>query len=162
MKKAVVYYSMLGNTDYVANYIRKEIDADLIRIKPKKEYPSKGIKKFFYGGKSALKEETPELENYEFDADKYDLVIFGTPVWASQFVPPIRTFIKENKDKLKDKKIAIFVCESGSGAQNVIAKMKEYLNMPEFEAELVLIDPKDRKDAEKDKKIEEFCKVINK
>ena len=37
MKKAIVYYSMSGNTDYVANYISKKVDADLIKIEPKKE-----------------------------------------------------------------------------------------------------------------------------
>ena len=52
MKKvAIVYYSMSGNTDYVAKHISKNIEADLIRIVPKKEYPNSGLKKFFWGGK---------------------------------------------------------------------------------------------------------------
>ena len=58
MKKAIVYYSMSGNTDYVANYISKRIDVDLIKIEPQKEYPNKGLKKFLWGGKSAVMCET--------------------------------------------------------------------------------------------------------
>ncbi|MBR3153029.1 MAG: flavodoxin family protein, partial [Clostridia bacterium] len=65
MKKAIVYYSMSGNADYVANRISEKLDADLIRISPKKEYPNKGVMKFFWGGKSAIMGETPELEDYE-------------------------------------------------------------------------------------------------
>ena len=162
MKKAIVYYSMSGNTDYVAKYISEKIEADLIKIEPKKEYPNKGLKKFFWGGKSALMGETPELEKYEFDESKYDLVIFGSPVWASRFAPPIRTFIKENESKLKNKKIAAFTCYSGSGAEKAIEKLKEFLEINKFETELILIDPKDRKSEEKDKKIDEFCEKINK
>ena len=71
MKKAIVYYSMSGNTEYVAKYIAEKVNVDLIRIEPKKQYPNKGFRKFFWGGKSALMGETPELESYSFDESKY-------------------------------------------------------------------------------------------
>ena len=161
MKKvAIVYYSMTENTDYVAKHISENIEADLIRIVPQKEYPNSGFKKFLWGGKSAIMGETPKLEPYEFGETKYDYIIFGTPVWASSFVPPIRTFIKENKDKLNNKKIAVFVCYSGGGAEKAIEKLKNYLEIDSFEAELVLIDPKEKQIAENINKIEEFCKKI--
>ncbi len=161
MKKAIVYYSMSGNTDYVAKYISSKLGADLIRIEPKKEYPNKGIKKFLWGGKSAVMGETPELEQYQFDSEQYDCIIFGTPVWASSFTPPIRTFIKDNKEKLKGKKFAIFICYMGGGADKAIEKLKQCLEINEFDAELILIDPKDKKTDEKDKQIGEFCEKIN-
>ena len=161
MKKAIVYYSMSGNTDYVAKQISERIDADLIKIEPKKEYPNKGIKKFLWGGKSAVMGETPALEEYEFDSDKYDCIIFGTPVWASSFTPPIRTFIKENKEKINGKKIAVFICYMGGGADKAIEKLKQFLEINEFNAELVLIDPKDKNSDEKNKKIGEFCEKLN-
>ena len=161
MKKAVVYYSMLGNTDYVANLISEKCDADLIKLIPKKEYPNKGLRKYLWGGKSALMGDTPELEDYSFDSDNYDYIIFGSPVWAAQFTPPIRTFIKDNKERLKDKKIAAFACFSGSGADNALNKLKEFLEIEQFDAEITLIDPKDKKNEEKDKKIEEFCEKLN-
>ena len=161
MKKAIVYYSMSGNTEYVANYISNKIDADLIKLNPKKEYPNKGLKKFLWGGKSAVMGETPALEQYEFDSEKYDSIIFGTPVWASSFTPPLRTFIKENKEKLKGKKISVFVCYMGGGADKALEKLKRFLEINQFNAELILIDPKDNKLDEKDEKIESFCEKIN-
>ena len=140
--------------------IFEKIEADLIKIVPKRAYPDSGFRKFIWGGKSAVMGETPKLEEYEFDSTKYDYIIFGTPVWASSFVPPIRTFIKENKDKLNNKKIAVFVCYSGGGAEKAIEKLKTYLEIDNFEAELVLIDPKEKQIAENINKIEEFCKKI--
>ena len=90
---------------------------------------------------------------------KYDRIIFGTPVWASTFVPPIRTFINDNPD-VKDKKIAVFICFSGGGADKTIDKMKKYIGVEKFEAELILIDPKDKLKEDDEIKIEEFCSVL--
>jgi flavodoxin len=162
MNKVIVYYSLEGNTDYVANYIANKIGADLIRIEPKKEYPNSGFKKFLWGGKSAVMGETPELEDYVFDYEKYDYIIFGTPVWASQFTPPIRTFIKENKEKLVNKKISAFTCYSGGGAQNALEKLKQFLGINKFDAELILVDPKNKHSDEKDSQIEAFCEKLEK
>ena len=158
--KAIVYYSMSGNCEYVSNYITGKLDTDLIKITPKKEYPNSGFKKFFWGGKSAVMGETPELEPYEFNSDKYDHIIFGTPVWAGCFVPPIRTFVKENREKLKGKKVSIFVCYSGGGAEKVIEKLRKFLEIEKFEADLILIDPKDKPSDEKNKMIDEFCNKL--
>ena len=160
MKTAIVFYSMSGNTEYVANKISEKIDADIIRVVPQKAYPDSGFKKFLWGGKSAVMGEEPELEEYVFDSEKYDQIILGTPVWASTFTPPIRTFIKENKEKLKGKKIAVFVCLSGAGSQKTIEKLKQFLQIENFEAELVLIDPKEKMLEENDKKIENFCNLL--
>ena len=92
MKTAIVYYSMSGNTKMVAEIIAKELSADLIEIKPVKDYPDKGARKFIWGGMKAVMGEKPQLNPYEFNGD-YDRIIFATPVWASSFTPPIRTFI---------------------------------------------------------------------
>ncbi len=45
MKKLIVYYSMLGNTEYAANKIAEATGADVLRIAPDKAYPDKGAKK---------------------------------------------------------------------------------------------------------------------
>lgn len=163
MRTAIVYYSMSGNTKYAADKIAGRLkasgEADIIRIEPKKAYPDKGAKKFLWGGKSAVMGETPELQPYEFELDKYDRIIFGTPVWASTFAPPLRTFINENPD-VKGKKLAVFTCYSGGGADKAIAKMKKHLCVENFEAELSLIDPKDKVKAENDAKIKAFCSEL--
>ena len=100
MKTIIVYYSLEGNTEYVANVIAGKLSADVLKLVPKKAYSDKGFSKFFWGGKSAVMAETPELEPYTLDLSEYDQVVIGFPVWAGTFTPPIRTFVKENKAAL--------------------------------------------------------------
>ena len=86
MKTAIVYYSMSGNCQYAAKSIARRTGADLIRIEPEKAYPDSGFKKYFWGGKSAVMGDVPALKPYEFDADKYERVIFCFPVsWGCPY-----------------------------------------------------------------------------
>lgn len=160
MKTAIVYYSMSGNCQYAAKSVARRTGADLIRIEPEKAYPDSGFKKYFWGGKSAVMGDMPALKPYEFDADKYERVIFCFPVWAGNVTPPIRTFISENRAQLKGKKLAALVCHSGGGGEKPIAKLKAMLGVTELEAELDLIDPRDKSDSSKDRALEEFCKGL--
>ncbi len=163
MKTAIVYYSMSGNTAYVAEKVaaklRETEEVDIIKIEPEKAFPDKGFKMYFWGGKSAVMKETPALQSYEFDVEKYDRIIFGTPVWASTFAPPLRTFVEENSD-VKKKKLAMFVCYAGSGAEKTFARFKKFMDVADLEAELILLDPKDKVKTEDDVKIEEFCEKL--
>ncbi len=160
MEIAIVFYSMHGNCELVAGKVAYTIGADIIRIEPDKAYPDKGAKQFIWGGKSALMGEMPVLKPYEFDAEKYDTVIIGFPVWASNPAPPIKTFVNEHKDELKGKKIAAFACQSGNGAEKAFAKLKKQLEIDELVAELILIDPRTVTDDKNDGKIHEFCNKI--
>lgn len=162
MRTAIIYYSMSGNTDYVANKMAEKLkgsdEIDIIKIEPQKAYPDKGALKFFWGGKSAVMGEKPKLLPYSFSSGDYDRIIIGTPVWASNFAPPIRTFIFENQN-IREKKVAVFACCSGD-AVKAIDRMRKYIGIDRFEAELVLIDPKDKIKPEDDDKINSFCKNL--
>lgn len=158
MKTIVVYYSMGGNTEYAAGRIADALDADTLRIVPEKAYPDSGFKKFFWGGKSAVMAETPTLAPYDFDAAAYGRVILGFPIWASNIAPPIRSFIREND--LAGKRIAAFACESGSGAEKAFGKLKAALGIEALDAELILIDPKDRPTEENERKLADFCAAM--
>jgi flavodoxin len=155
MKTLIVYYSLEGNTEYAADKIAGICGFDTLRLVPVKKYPDSGFRKFFWGGKSAVMAETPELEPYEFDAGSYERIVFGFPVWAGNVTPPIRTFVKDNN--VKEKRIAAFACQSGSGAEKAFAKLKAAAGIEALEAELILIDPKEKPNPENDRKIEEFC-----
>lgn len=157
MKIAVIYYSLTGNCEFVANKLKDKLNADVYRITPKKKYPDRGFKKFYWGGKSALMEETPELEDYSIDLTKYDKVILGFPVWASTLAPPIRTYIMDNKERLFEKRISLFVCYGGAGAKKAIEKTKVLLNNQTIENELILTDPKVKLDQNEEKEFNNFC-----
>ena len=157
MKKIVIYYSLEGNTEYAAGLVAEKIGANTLRLVPKKAYADKGFAKFFWGGKSAVMAEKPALEPYDVKTGDYDRIIFGFPVWASNFTPPLRTFISENAEVLKDKRIAAFACQSGSGAEKAFEKLKKCIGIQELEATMVLIDPKSKPTDKNNEKIDEFC-----
>ena len=160
MKDLIVYYSLEGNTEYVVDKIKAVTGADCLCLIPKKAYHDKGFAKFFWGGKSAVMAEKPELEEYTLNLSGYDRVIFGSPVWASNFAPPIRTFIEDNKEELEEKSIFAFVCQSGSGAEKVFAKLAKTLGIDKIEKTAVFIDPKSKPNKEKDAEIEAFAEML--
>ncbi len=151
---------MSGNTEYAAKKIAEKTGAELIKIEPEKKYPDKGAMKFLWGGKSVIMGEKPKLLPYTFDADKYDTVIFGTPVWASSVSPPIKSFIAENSDKLKGKRSAAFFCFLGGGADKAKEKLLRLLGKEKLEAEIVLIDPLNKPSEEKDNRLSAFCEAL--
>lgn len=158
MNTLIVYYSLEGNTRWMANEIASRLGGRTIELIPKKAYPDKGFKKFLWGGKSATMKETPELEVYDTDLLDADLVIFATPVWAGTFAPPLRTFIGEND--LSGKRFAFAACSSSGNAAGCFAKLREVLGNPEPVAELSLKDPKAKPSDENVMKIDAFCSSV--
>ena len=152
---------MGGNTKMVAEKIADRLGADIIRIEPVKEYPSEGARKFIWGGMKAVMGAKPKLQPYDFSG-RYDRIIIGTPVWASNISPPIRSFISQNSEALKSKSIAAVICFAGGGADKALEKLKMLLGVDSLEAELILIDPKDKPSSENEEKIEAFCGKLNK
>lgn len=148
MKALVVYFSFEGNTKLVAEKISETIKGDLVELKTSKVYPKEGVGKFFWGGKSVLFGEEPELINPPIDMDQYDTVIIGTPVWAGSFAPPIKSLI--SKYHIAGKRIGIFACHGGGGATKCFDKLKKALPGNEFLGQIDFVEPK--------RKSEENCR----
>lgn len=160
MKTLIVYYSLEGNTEYAAQAIASVLGADLLRLEPVKAYPTGGFRKFFWGGKSAVMAEKPKLQPYAFQPEEYGRIIFGFPVWAGNVTPPLRTFIEENREALKGKQLAAFACQSGAGAEKAFGKMNVLLGNKTMDAELVLIDPKNKPSEENKANMRAFCDAL--
>jgi flavodoxin len=158
-KAIVVYFSLEGNSKYVADIIVKYLEADTLRLITEKDYPKGNVSKYFWGGKSVVFGEKPKLVSYSFNADEYNLIIIGTPVWAGSFAPPIKTFLGEND--LKNKKIALYACNSGGDADKCFNKLKKEIPDCEVIATLALADPKVKQLEENSKMIKEFCNRIS-
>ena len=156
MNTVIVYYSMSGNTEQTARELAARLGAETLRLEPETAYPDKGFKKFFWGGKAAVMAETPRLRPYAFDADAWDQVILGFPVWAGSPAPPLRSFLRDRGAALAGKRVAAFACQSGSGAEKAFAKLEGLLGRP-LAATLVLVDPKTRPDAVNEAKLSDFC-----
>lgn len=159
MKVAVVYFSLEGNTEYVAQEIAKQMKVDIIPLIPQKPYPTGKISKFIWGGKSILFGETPKLKAYDFNVDHYDIIVIGTPVWAGTFTPPIKTFLKENN--LSGKKVALYACHKGGGTAKCFEKLEKELSTSTLIDKLSFVEPKDSKSTSDKKLIRTFSKSLN-
>ncbi len=149
MNVLVVYYSRSGNTKKIAEKIVKKLKADIDEIKDLKN--RKGIIGFLSGGKDVVTKKLTKIE-FEKNPYKYDLVIIGTPVWASTMTPAIKTYLEKNKDIAK---AAVF-CTYGASEGRTFTDIREKIG--KVVAEMGLLT---REINECDGKLNKFLKKIN-
>ena len=125
MKTLIAFYSLSGNTRRIADAIVGAVGGEMLEIKTKKGIPNRGFAKFFWGGKQVVKKETPDLLPLEKNPNNYDLVFLGTPVWAGNFTPAVRSFMAAAK--LQNKKIALFCVHGGDDPGQTLVNLKEEL-----------------------------------
>ncbi|MCR5249711.1 MAG: flavodoxin [Lachnospiraceae bacterium] len=159
MKRLIVYFSLEGNTEYIADKLSDALGAGKLSLVPEKAYADKGFAKFFWGGKSAVMAEKPALKPYVLDDDLEEIII-GFPVWAGTITPPIRTFVSENKERMKGKRISAFACQSGSGAEKAFEKLKSLLGTDELCGTAIFIDPKEKPSEENEQRLERFIEKL--
>ncbi len=128
MKTLIVYFSRSGVTRKAAEKISANLGADLEEITEKKN--RKGIFGFLKSGMEAYTERLVTIDQPKHDASQYDLVVIGTPVWAGKMSSPVRSYIANNKDKLKS--VAFFATLGGEDAQNTLAGLGEYAGKEPF------------------------------
>jgi flavodoxin len=139
MKSLVVYYSLDGNTRFIAQCIAKELNADILELKTKKQPPSKGFLKYLVGGAGVVLKRKPELVNKKININKYDHIFMGTPVWAGGFVPAFNTFASEYE--ISNKYLGFFACYAGDGAGKVFEKFKDIFPNNHFLGEIGFREP---------------------
>ena len=138
MKTAVVFYSLDGNCALVAEEIKSQLNADLIRLYTKDEKKRGKVGKLFWGLRMVFSRKKPPLKPYTFDPAVYDLIIIGVPVWADSPAPPVQTFIAETS--ITGKKIALFVCHAGGKGKSQ-EKFRALLTGNDIVAEANFKDP---------------------
>ena len=148
MKKIlIVYYSLTGNTQFIAEALRDSIDADILELKPIKELnPDKGTR-FMWGGFQSTMKKTPELMDFDINPLEYDLVILGTPVWAWNISPPMRSFL--SKFDLTGKNVALWMCHAGDGIK-AMSRFKEILKNANIVDSITFQEPL-KKDSDENK-----------
>ena len=139
MKTLIVYFSLSGNTKWLAEQIREEMpDADLHEIRLfHKPLKSKFWQNFIYGFNMIFNKDMP-IETNPVNLNKYDNVIIGSPVWIGKTPPPIRQFLRENN--LSKKKVAAFATCGGDVNQPFFKHLNQFVDAP-FTATLLLKEP---------------------
>jgi flavodoxin len=123
MKTLVAYFSRTGTTKKVAEMIAEKMGADVEEIKD--IIDRSGVKGYLKSGRDAMKKRLTKLEPLQNNLAEYDLVIIGTPIWGWNMSVPIRTFVTEQKNNLKQ--VAFFCTMGGSGDEKAFSEMAEIL-----------------------------------
>ena len=119
MKSLVAYYSRTGTTKTVAEAIVDALSADVEPIIADTE--GKGMGRL---AMQAVFNVHAKIGQTTKDASSYDVVIVGTPVWASKMSPPVRTYLAKNKSKFKS--VSFFCTYGGRGSEKVLKSMESF------------------------------------
>jgi len=138
MKNLIIYYSLEGNTRFIAENIASEIGGQLLELKPVSGIKSSGFSKYLWGGRQVVMGKKPELQEIPVDPAEYDTIFIGTPVWAFSFSPAINTFLSQYR--IIGKRVALFCCDGGSKGKT-FANMKDRLQENEIVGEIEFVEP---------------------
>jgi flavodoxin len=114
MKICIIYHSETGNTRHVAQHIASvTIDSRLVEVTDRKRHSV--LTRFLMQCKAARSEEKTEIEPSHLDVREYDLLVFGSPVWAFKPTPAIHTIIDALGNCEKKRAVAFVTCGGKPG-----------------------------------------------
>ena len=105
MKLCIIYHSETGNTRHVAQYIASAFNANLIEVCDTASYFQ--LTRFLMRCKMARGEEKTTIAPASLDVSGYDLIVFGSPVWAFKPTPVIHAAIDELKGCMGKPAVAV-------------------------------------------------------
>lgn len=140
MKKIFIYYSLTGNGDLVAEYL-KDKEYDIRKVETKEPLPNNYVLRILSGGYKAMINYEDKLIDFNTNIEEYDEIIIGSPVWNARLSSPINKVLKLLD--LKDKKVK-FILYSGS---RDASKVKEILGNKYPDSEITILkEPLKNKD----------------
>ena len=130
MKKLFIYYSLSGNGDLIAEFLKHT--HDIRKIRTKEPLPKNKVLQILSGGFKATIHYKDKLLNFNNNIDDYDEIIIGSPIWNDRLCSPINTVLEELN--LNNKTVK-FILYSGSGK----AAKAAYTIKKRFNAEIFLL-----------------------
>jgi flavodoxin len=120
MNNIVLFYSRSGNTKLVATKIAEILNCEIEEIIDYKN--RSGILGWILSGRDAFRKKLTEIKPVTKNLILYDNIIIGTPVWAGNISPAVRTFVKNYCDKFKS--VSFFCTMGGSGSKRVFNELE--------------------------------------
>lgn len=121
MKTLLIYYSRTNVTKNIAEKIQSKINCDIEEITDNDNYS--GRIGFMKGGMNATIKRTSKINPVSKNPSDYDLVIIGTPVWASTMATPIYTYLKKYAADIKN--VASFCTCVNRGHEKTLANIEK-------------------------------------
>ncbi|MCK5159188.1 MAG: NAD(P)H-dependent oxidoreductase [Candidatus Heimdallarchaeota archaeon] len=121
-KILIAYYTRTGNTEKLANQIKKLVGGDLFKIETVDEYPPSYQEVLKVSKVEIENQYKPPLKKSVENIDKYDIVFVGTPNWYGTMAPPVLTFLSLHD--LANKTIIPFATHGGGGEQRCLTDIE--------------------------------------
>lgn len=118
----ILYFSMTGNTEAVANFIHDEVGGDIVKLETEETYPDDYNDLLDVAQEEQSENARPELSTTIDNLDDYDTIFLGYPIWWGDMPMAIYSFL-DNYD-LSGKTIAPFVTSGGSGLSGTPSNIK--------------------------------------
>lgn len=99
MKTLVVYYSRSGVTRTLAEYIAKDVGADIEEIEGGKRGGALG---FVVSGYQSMGGKNASIGPIKSKVGEYDVVVIATPIWAGQPSSPTNAFLTNYGGEVKN------------------------------------------------------------
>jgi flavodoxin len=121
MKICVIYHSETGNTRHVAQHIASAIaESRLIEVSDRTHHLA--LTRFLVQCKDARSENKTEIEPSRLNVKEYDLLVFGSPVWAFKPTPVIHSIIDALEHCEKKRVVAFVTCGGRPGGSSEVFK----------------------------------------
>ncbi len=122
MKTLVVYYSLTGKTEIVAQALARELGADLRRVEDV-EPPTVNWWFIASAGFAALRGAESPIKPVDTSLQGYDRVFVGSPVWGGSPSTAINAFIA--RTDFSGKTVLPFMTMGGDDAAGALRKLGE-------------------------------------
>lgn len=116
----VVYFSRSGTTRRLAKSLAERLSADIEEICDYRNRSGPGG--YLRSLLEALRQRPVGIVPHGLDVASYDVVVIGTPVWASSVSTPVRAYLAENGHNLHH--VAFFCTLGGRGSESAFAQMR--------------------------------------
>ena len=119
----IVYYSLTGNTEFVAEHIQFLTGADIHKLELVEPYSVEFEEMIGRARQEMESGNLPELLSGIDNLDDYSVIFIGSPNWFGTISLPVLTFL--NTHDLSGKLIVPFITFGRGGLMNTISDLKE-------------------------------------
>ncbi|WEU40415.1 MAG: NAD(P)H-dependent oxidoreductase [Candidatus Odinarchaeum yellowstonii] len=154
-KTLVIFYSRTGRTKTIAERVSELLNCELEEVVDLKKRT--GILGFLRAGKDAFLKKKTIIKEPLKNPGEYDLLIIGSPVWAGNLPPAIRTYIDKFTSQLP--RLALIGTCSGKGNSSKIAVEIEKISGKKLSA-IVEVTAKEVSEKKYEAKIQDFINKL--
>lgn len=121
--RVVTADGLMGNTQFIATEIQKNLGGELLAIETEQEYPGTHDKLLDFAYNEKSDNARPKLSTHIDNLDDYDYIFIGYPNWNADLPMPLYSFFEEYD--FSGKTIIPFVTHGGSGFSGTINTIKK-------------------------------------